>query len=125
MMKLPRSYRPCRRVQGVTLVEVLFSIGVILIGLVGLLSLLPLAGYQAQDAISMNAGVAISNAARERAQDRRYHFGGRLVAIPERMDATGICTEQFANFRNLPGVLQSRYTLASVAPGIGFCIDPS
>ncbi|GAA4456870.1 hypothetical protein [Novipirellula rosea] len=46
---------------GVTLVEVIFSIGVILIGLLGLLSILPLAGHRSQDAISLNVGAAMGD----------------------------------------------------------------
>ncbi len=43
----------CRR--AVTFIEVIFSIGVVLIGLLGLLSILPLAGRRAQSAIDMAA----------------------------------------------------------------------
>ena len=42
--------------KGVTLVEVIFAIGVVLIGLLGLLSILPLAGQRGRDAISLSVG---------------------------------------------------------------------
>ena len=47
--------------RAVTLVEVIFAIGVILIGLLGLLSILPLAGKRSQDSISLSTGPQIAN----------------------------------------------------------------
>jgi type II secretory pathway pseudopilin PulG len=46
---------------GVTLVEVIFAIGVILIGLLGLMSVLPLAGNRAQSAIGLNTATAVAD----------------------------------------------------------------
>jgi|GEM_PF-1293598 len=48
---------------GVTLLEVIFSIGVILIGLVGLLSVLPLAGSRARNSVALNTSTALADAA--------------------------------------------------------------
>jgi type II secretory pathway pseudopilin PulG len=48
---------------GVTLVEVIFAIGVILIGLLGLMSVLPLAGNRAQSAIGLNTATAVADSA--------------------------------------------------------------
>ncbi|EMI55525.1 type IV pilus modification PilV family protein [Rhodopirellula sallentina] len=46
---------------GVSLIEVTFAIGVILIGLVGLTSILPLAGRRAQDSLDFDTSARISN----------------------------------------------------------------
>ncbi len=46
----------------VTLVEVLFAIGVVLIGLVGLASVLPVAARRAQDSIDLNEASALASA---------------------------------------------------------------
>lgn len=47
--------------RGVSLVEVIFSIGVIIIGILGVMSILPLAGRRAQDSVSMSVGAAMGN----------------------------------------------------------------
>ncbi|MCM2371756.1 type IV pilus modification PilV family protein [Aporhodopirellula aestuarii] len=47
---------------GVSLIEVTFAIGVVLIGLVGLTSILPLAGRRAQDSLDFDTAAAISDA---------------------------------------------------------------
>ena len=47
---------------GVTLVEVIFAIGVVLIGVVGLASVLPIAARRAQDAIDLNEASALASA---------------------------------------------------------------
>jgi len=46
---------------GISLIEVTFAIGVILIGMVGLTSILPLAGRRAQDSLDFDTATAISN----------------------------------------------------------------
>ncbi len=56
-MSNPQIYR-----RGVTLVEVMFAMGVALIGLVGLISVLPIAGKRTQDAINLNDGSALAHA---------------------------------------------------------------
>ena len=50
------------RRSAVTLVEVIFAIGVALIGLVGLISVLPVAGRRTQDAVNLNDGAALAHA---------------------------------------------------------------
>ena len=55
----PKIQQRIRR--AVTLVEVIFAIGVILIGMLGLLSILPLAGKRSQDSISLSTGPQIAN----------------------------------------------------------------
>src|SRR6056297_2240197 len=47
--------------EGVSLIEVTFAIGVILIGLVGLTSILPLAGRRAQDSLDFDAAARVSS----------------------------------------------------------------
>ncbi|WP_146406192.1 type IV pilus modification PilV family protein [Allorhodopirellula heiligendammensis] len=46
---------------GITLIEVTFAIGVILIGMVGLTAILPLAGHRAQDALDFDTAAAMSD----------------------------------------------------------------
>ena len=65
----------------VTLVEVIFSIGVILIGLLGLLSILPLAGRRAQDTLSLNIGSAISDSILAQLESRNSLSHDELLAL--------------------------------------------
>ncbi len=69
--------------RAVTLIEVVFSIGVILIGLLGLLSILPLAGRRAQDSISLSVGPAIGLQVIDELQSRHYLSEGRLRPVRE------------------------------------------
>lgn len=62
----------------ITLVEVIFSIGVVLIGMVGLLSVLPLAGRRAQDAISLNVASQMSESVFDQLEANRF-FGDGLL----------------------------------------------
>ncbi len=57
------SYRITSLRRAVTLIEVIFAIGVILIGMVGLLAVLPLAGSRARSSVALNTGTAIADAA--------------------------------------------------------------
>lgn len=74
---------------GVTLIEVVFAIGVILIGLVGLMSVLPLAGSRARSSVALNTGTAVADAA-----FNRLIANGLLV--PGRLFAADAGTLQFA-----------------------------
>ena len=65
----------------VTLVEVLFSIGVVLIGLLGLLSILPLAGKRAQDSISLSVAPVIANNVQSQLLANKFLAQDRLGAI--------------------------------------------
>ncbi len=65
--------------RGVTLVEVAFSMGIILIGLVGLISIVPIAGRQAKDAVSLNNATALATAGFAEFQARNYLQSGRWV----------------------------------------------
>lgn len=94
--------QPKRR--GVTLIEVIFSIGVILIGLVGVVAILPLAGRRAQDSISISVGSGMCDAVFHDLQTR--NFLSRSL--------------YFNTTTNTPiGVAD----VASLSPG-SFCIDP-
>lgn len=74
--------------QAVTLIEVVFSIGVVLIGLLGLLSVLPLAGRRAQDAISLSVGPKFGEQVVSELQSKRYLTSGRLRPIPATTSVT-------------------------------------
>ncbi|MAI74512.1 MAG: hypothetical protein CMM01_26945 [Rhodopirellula sp.] len=67
--------------KAVTLVEVIFSIGVVLIGLLGLLSILPLAGKRAQDSISLSVAPVIANNVQAELLASKYLSDDRLGAI--------------------------------------------
>ena len=63
----------------VTLVEVIISIGVVLIGMLGLLSILPLAGQRARDAIGQDAASEMGDAVLKELQSRRLLSQGNLI----------------------------------------------
>ncbi|TWU66151.1 hypothetical protein V7x_17090 [Crateriforma conspicua] len=81
--KLSRRHAGGRDRHGVTLVEVAFAMGIILIGLVGLVSILPIAGRQAKDAVSLNNATSLANAALAEFQARNYGQPGRWVLRPD------------------------------------------
>lgn len=91
--------------RAVTLIEVVFSIGVILIGLLGLLSILPLAGNRAQDSIALSVGPSMGIQVIDRLETQRYLSTGRLSTIP----AT-------------TGDVSSTLVASPTTPS--FCIDP-
>ncbi len=85
-----RSRLPCdvRCRAAVTLIEVIFAIGVILIGMVGLLSVLPLAGSRARSSVALNTGTAIADAAFDQLLaggflnlDRLFRADGAAIAF--------------------------------------------
>jgi len=98
------------RRRGVTLIEVIFSIGVILVGLIGVASILPLAGRRSQDAVSMSVGAAIADSVMNELQAKRYVSGDALVRPP-------LNTPPPNDY-----VAFGRSTMATV--GSSFCIDP-
>ena len=93
--------------RAVTLLEVIFSMGVILIGLLGLLSILPLAGRRAQESVSLSVGSAIGEQMVSELEARRYLGDGRLRPVP----AT-------------TGTAVSNLTYPSTTPLGSFCLDP-
>lgn len=101
------------RRSGVSLVEVIFSIGVILIGLLGVMSILPLAGNRAQDSVSLSVGSAYGDSVFQSLASERLLSNRRLVEVIEIVP--GPPSDDF-HFLTVPtssaGVLQP------------FCIDP-
>ncbi len=79
--------------RAVTLVEVIFSIGVILIGLLGLLSILPLAGRRAQDSIALSIAPSVASNAQATLFAEKFLNEGRLKAI----SAAGVPAKPWLN----------------------------
>jgi type II secretory pathway pseudopilin PulG len=91
----------------VTLLEVMFSMGVILIGLVGVMSILPLAGRRAQDAVSLSVGASMGDNVLDQLTTRRWLASNRLLHWSS------------------TGVVSSFTTSSTASPHFGsFCIDP-
>lgn len=63
------------------MIEVVFAIGVILIGLVGLTAILPLAGHRAQDSLDFDAGASIAEAVVRIVDSRQLLRANALRAI--------------------------------------------
>lgn len=95
--------------KAITLVEVIFSIGVILIGLLGLMSILPLAGRRAQDSVSLSVGAQLGQTVMDELLTRRFFSDDRLLQIQP--TAATIMPSL-----NLGGTL--------TPAGTSFCIDP-
>jgi Tfp pilus assembly protein PilV len=70
-----------KRANGLTLIEVIFATGVVLIGLVGLASILPLAGRRAQDALDFDTGAMIAVATSKEIQAREFINRNDLVSV--------------------------------------------
>ena len=105
----------------VTLVEVIFAIGVVLVGLLGLLSVLTLAGQRASDSISTSIASSYAASVMNELEARQYLSGDNLVQIrPSTETASNNITFTF-NPSNFPsGVTVDM----SVANPSSFCIDP-
>ena len=65
----------------VTLIEVIFSIGVILIGLLGLLSILPLAGQRAQDSVGLSVAPVLASNVQAELNAEKFFNSNRLRSI--------------------------------------------
>jgi len=74
--KQNRISRVIRR--AVTLIEVIFSVGVVLVGLLGLLSILPLAGRRADTSISLNTSAAMAESVLDNLLTRQFLANDRL-----------------------------------------------
>lgn len=68
---------------GVSLVEVIFAMGVVLIGLLGVMSILPLAGNRAKDAVGLTVGSAMSDNVLREMMSQRWLSSNRLVAFTD------------------------------------------
>ena len=64
--------------RAITLVEVIFAVGVVLVGLLGLLSVLPLAGRRADDSISLNSGAALAESVFDELVARKFMQNSQL-----------------------------------------------
>ena len=106
--------------RAVTLVEVIFAIGVILIGLLGLLSILPLAGKRAQDSVSLSTGPQIANRVLAELKSHRFYSNFRLVRFEDLQDAEKLKEP------DPPNPLIASRMLPNFTANIGqaFCIDP-
>lgn len=67
------------RRDGITLVEVIFSIGVVLVGLVGIAVILPMAGERARESVNMTIGASFGDAVIDEIQMRNWVADRRLV----------------------------------------------
>ncbi|TWU33752.1 hypothetical protein [Novipirellula artificiosorum] len=94
----------------ITLVEVMFAIGVVLIGLLGLLSVMPLAGRRAQDSISLSMGSALSESVLTDLQSRRYLNNGQLGQVP--------------SIRPIAALTKLTVPTMTTPTMLPFCIDP-
>ncbi|WP_404306276.1 type IV pilus modification PilV family protein [Neorhodopirellula lusitana] len=108
----------------VTLVEVLFSIGVIMIGLLGLLSVMPLAGQRAQDSVSFSVGAEVADSVAKEIQIRRWLNAGGLGDMnnaPKYSIAFDEATNQMSAdpLDQVPTVTMPASDLIG-----GICIDP-
>lgn len=74
--------------RAVTLVEVIFAIGVILIGLLGLLSILPLAGKRSQDSVSLSTGPQIANRVLAELKSNKFLSRNSLESLNNGIDIT-------------------------------------
>lgn len=74
------------RSRGVTLVEVIFSMGVVLIGLLGVMSILPLAGNRAKDAVGLSVASALADNVMEEMLAQRWLSSGRLAMFDDKGD---------------------------------------
>ncbi len=96
----------------ITLIEVIFSIGVIMIGLLGLLSVMPLAGGRARDAVSLSVGAEMGDSIAKEVLVRKWLGNGNLVE----MSGGGTVGYNFTSNR-----LEN---ISSGTPLPGICIDP-
>ncbi len=111
MIKLPNK----RKHLGITLIEVVFAIGVILIGLVGLTSILPLAGHRAQDSLDFDTGAAMTDAVGSEVEARGILHEPSVATLP-----TAPLTIPNATIIPVEGGT-IRLSTAIVIP---FCFDP-
>lgn len=68
---------------GVTLIEVVFSIGIILVGLVGLIAILPIAGRQARDTVGLNYGSALAASAYSQFESRGFADDSSWIIVTD------------------------------------------
>ena len=105
---------------GVTLVEVLFAIGVILVGLVGLASVLPIAGRRAQDSVDLNEASAFATATLDELTAQGTLQPNTLVTRLDRAIG-GFSVGATPTLSNVPPLPNA----FSAPPGVtSWCVDP-
>lgn len=103
--------------RGVSLVEVIFSIGVIIIGILGVMSILPLAGRRAQDSVSMSVGAAMGDSLGAEILSKRWNQNGQLrILTPANTAVQSVVDTPVAPYT----YTATPFTL----PNQPFCIDP-
>jgi hypothetical protein len=95
--------------RGVSLLEVMFAIGVVMIGLVGIAALLPLGGALARRG-------AVADAAAQRGANAAREFNARGMANPTRWRWYDPTSSSFVNIPLADGF--------APMPGQSFCLDP-
>lgn len=134
--------RPLHCRHGVTLMEVIFSIGVILSGLVGLAALIPIAVDNASATLELDRGISESVSAAANAVARDINSAEEIVIYDKPLQgSTGAAIPRFGynpqnNVQSLAQILNSGATLGTInSPGYrhsnsvqgiatGICIDP-
>ncbi len=111
--RFPDSFRR----HGISLVEVIFSIGVILIGLLGVMSILPLAGRRAQDAVNLSVGAAMGDAVANEIMSKHWVQRDKLRV---RWRGTLTASVPMAS----PPLVGVNRPYPLVVPREPFCIDP-
>jgi type II secretory pathway pseudopilin PulG len=125
--RLPRNHRA-----GISLIEVLFAIGVVMIGLLGIAAVLPFAESQARNATTLDQGTAIAQRAQQQLRSRGMLDPARWVMVNDFTAAGGL---QSTNRYVSPAQARLLWeTLLPTPPAInaigrdnpgGVCIDPS
>jgi type II secretory pathway pseudopilin PulG len=129
-MRERRFAKPIRT--GISLIEVMFAIGVVMIGLLGIAAILPFAERQARTATTLDAGTALAQRAQQQLRSRGMLDPQRWVMINDFAAAGGLgATNRFAS----PALVRSFWnTLLPIPPAVnellrdnpgGVCIDPA
>jgi len=108
--------------RGVSLVEVIFSIGVIVIGILGVMSIMPLAGRRAQDSVSMSVGAAMGDSIGVEILSKRWNQNGqlRILTPPDfALPLNDVAVQTYVDMTTTFTLL-----LDSSSPVQPFCIDP-
>jgi Tfp pilus assembly protein PilV len=116
-------YRPPLRA-GLSILEVLFAIGIVLVGLLGIASIIPLAARQASDSyLITNAGLLAENGYRQLLARRAHQpRPGQPWLVSSGADPVGVTGWLVSpNVATLEGQAQAS---SPGSIGFGFCLDP-
>lgn len=110
--------------RGVSLVEVIFSIGVIIIGILGVMSILPLAGRRAQDSVSMSVGAAMGDSVVGEILSNRWNQKWQLRILTPADFPNPYTDSAVRTYIDAP-ISPHNYTETTFTlPVQPFCIDP-